>query len=326
MLVIGLQGSPQKNGNTSFLLSSFMKEADRIGACTKIIEIAEKNILPCKGCGYCEKNGSCFIKDDMSGEIYQLLWEADMVVIATPIFFYNATAQLKAVIDRSQALWSRKYRLKLSDPGRKTRKGFLLSVGATKGLNLFEGLHLTTKYFFDALGANYNGSLTYKCIENKGDMKKHLTVLKDVKKEAAKHLEHLASRKKIMFICRENACRSQMAAAFTRYLAGDKIEAISCGSNPADTINPDMAEVMEEMGIDMAYQKPESIKDALEKIKPDMIISMGCGDACPFIQNIEKEDWSLPDPSGQSKTFMKNICNNIEKRVNDLIKRVSATS
>jgi arsenate reductase len=326
MLVIGLQGSPQKKGNTNFLLSAFMNEANKLGAFTKIIEVAEKNILPCIGCGFCEKNGFCFINDDMSGEIYQLLWEADMVVAATPIFFYNATAQLKALIDRSQALWSRKYKLNLSDPGRKTRRGFLLSVGATKGKNLFEGLHLTAKYFFDALGANYNGSLTYHRIEKKGDMENHPAVLHDVRNAVAEHLSPLAARKKIMFICRENACRSQMASAFTRHLAGNSIEAVSCGSTPADSINLDMVDVMKAKGIDMAHRKPKSINDTLKRIQPEMIITMGCGDDCPFIQNVETEDWNLPDPSGKPKKFMENICNDIEKRVHDLIQRVSATS
>ena len=321
MLAIGLQGSPRKKGNTRFLLSAFMKEADKRGALTKIIEVAEKNISPCRGCGLCEKNGFCIIKDDdMNKEIYQLMWEADLVVAATPIFFYSATAQLKALIDRSQALWSRKYKFKLSDPGRRTRSGFLLAVGATKGQNLFNGLHLTAKYFFDALGANYDGSLTYRHIENKGDMERHPTVISDVKKEAEKVIRPLTARKKIVFMCRENACRSQMASAFARHLGGNKIEAVGCGSDPVETINPVMVEVMRNKGIDMAYRKPISIKDALEKIQPEMIIGMGCGDDCSFIQNVERKDWNLPDPSGRSKVFMENICNDIERRVNELIK------
>jgi len=87
-----------------------------------------------------------------------------------------------------------------------------------------------------------------------------------------------------------------------------------------------MMDVMKAKGIDMAHRKPKSIKDAIERIQPDMIITMGCGDDCPFIQNVETEDWNLPDPSGESKEFMENICNDIEKRVHDLIKKISATS
>ena len=117
MLVLGLQGSPRKKGNTQYLLKSFLNEAENLGARTHIIEVAKKNITPCKGCGFCEKKGYCVIEDDdMKPEIYPLLRSTDVIVVATPIFFYSVTAQLKALIDRSQALWSRKYKLKLTDP------------------------------------------------------------------------------------------------------------------------------------------------------------------------------------------------------------------
>ena len=109
-----------------------------------------------------KKKGFCPIDDDVRDEIYPLLRQAEVVVIATPIFFYNMTAQLKAVIDRCQTFWARKYKLKLKDPGANMRRGFLLAVGATRGKNLFEGLNLTTQYFFDAIGAQFEGSLTYR--------------------------------------------------------------------------------------------------------------------------------------------------------------------
>ncbi len=183
MFVLGLQGSPRKKGNTNFLLSSFMSEVQTRGAETQIINVCEKNIKPCIGCGNCEKKGFCSIKDDdMTNEIFALLRRADVVVIATPIYFYNATAQMKLLIDRTQTLWARKYKLGLTDPGRPDRKGILLSVGATKGKNLFEGMILTAKYFFDAIGADYFGDLKYWRIEDFGDMKKHETVLHDIKK------------------------------------------------------------------------------------------------------------------------------------------------
>ena len=107
---------------------------------------------------------------DVKDEIYPLLREAELVVVATPIFFYNMTAQLKAVIDRCQTFWARKYKLKLKDPGANMRRGFLLAVGATKGKNLFEGLNLTTQYFFDAIWAKFEDSLTYRGIEGPKDL------------------------------------------------------------------------------------------------------------------------------------------------------------
>ncbi len=320
MLILGLQGSPRKKGNTNYLLTAFMNEAERYGIQTRVVQVAKKNIVPCIGCGFCEKNGTCITQDDdMTHEIYPLLREAEVIVLATPVYFYNVTAQLKAPIDRSQTLWSRKYKLKLTDPARHYRRGFLLAQGATKGKNLFEGLNLTAKYFFDAVGAGFNGSLTYRHIENPGDMEKHPTVHTDVKNSVKALLSPLFERKKVMFACRENACRSQMAAAFAQYLAGDKIEAVSAGSEPAEKINPDMINVMAEKGIDMAFRKTRSLDKAASDLKPEMIITMGCGEACPFVPGTQLLDWDLPDPAGKSIDVMRSVRDEIEQRVKDLI-------
>ena len=324
MLILGLQGSPRKKGNTDYLLKAFMNEAEKFGAKTHLVQITDKNINPCKGCGYCEKHGKCVIQDDdMTNEIYFLLRRADVIVVATPIYFYSATAQLKAPIDRSQTLWSRKYKLNLTDPGRKTRKGFLLSVGATKGKNLFDGMHLTAKYFFDAVGADYHGSLTYSRIENKGDLKQHDTVLDDIKEAVGSLMKPFVGRKKILFACIGNTCRSQMAAAFAQYFAGEKIEALSGGSKPELEINPVMVEAMGEIGIDMAFRKTQSLESAISDVKPDMIITMGCGEDCPYVPGATIQDWDLPDPAGKSIEFMRTVRDEIEKRVKELAESIS---
>ncbi|MGB5156547.1 NAD(P)H-dependent oxidoreductase [Desulfobacterium sp. N47] len=314
MLVLGIMGSPRKKGNTDYLLSLFMKEIEEAGVRTHIVEVGKKNIKPCLEYSVCEKKGICPIDDDMD-EIYSLLREADVIVIATPMFFYNAPAQTKALIDRSQTLWARRYRLNLMDPGHKIKKGFLLALGATKGKNLFEGINLTAKYFFDAVSASFEGSLTYRNIESRGDMEKHPTVLQDVKDAAENILRSYLTRKKILFACRENACRSQMASAFARYFAGDKIDALSGGSAPADTINPIMIEAMHEKGIDMAFRKPKSIDEVVSKEKPDIIITMGCKEECPFVPGAKMENWELPDPSGKPIEFMRDVRDEIEKRI-----------
>ncbi len=323
MLILGLQGSPRKKGNTDYLLKAFMNEAEKFGAKTHIIEVADKNINPCRGCGYCEKKGKCVIEDDdMAREIYSLLRQADIIVAATPVFFYSATAQLKALMDRSQTLWSRKYKLNLIDPGRKTRQGFLLSVGATKGKNLFDGVQLTAKYFFDAVGADFHGSLTYPRIENKGDLKKHQTVLDDIKEAVDSLLKPFIGRKKILFACIGNTCRSQMAAAFAQYLAGEKIEALSGGSRPELEINPVMVEAMGEKGIDMAFRKTQSLESAISNVKPDMIITMGCGEECPYVPDATVKDWDLPDPAGKPIDFMRTVRDEIEKKVKELAESI----
>lgn len=322
MLVLGLQGSPRKKGNTAFLLSAFMKAATELGAQTLTIDVAKKRVLPCEEYIVCEKKGFCPIDDDMKHEIYPLLRRADIIVPATPIFFYNATAQLKALIDRSQTLWARKYRLKLSDPNLKWRRGFFLSVAATAGKNLFDGLELTLRYFFDAVGASYEGNLTYRKIEGPRDMDRHPTVRDDVRKAAERLIAPFLGRKKILFACRENACRSQMAAAFTQHLAGDRIEVLSGGSDPAEKINPVMVDVMKEKGIDMGFRETTSLNLAISEVQPEMIVTMGCREACPFIPGAKLLDWDLPDPAGKPIKVMCEVRDEIETRVKNLIDRL----
>jgi multimeric flavodoxin WrbA len=323
MLVLGFQGSPRKKGNTSFLLSTFMQAVDKLDVQTRIIEVSQKNIVPCKEYVVCEKKGYCPIDDDIKTEIYPLIRQAEVVVLASPIFFFNMTAQLKAVVDRCQLFWARKYKLGLSDPAKQTKRGFLLSVGASKGKSLFEGLQLTAKYFFDAIDARFEDSLTYREIEGPKDMAKHPQVLEDVEKAAAALIKPLLGRKKILFACRENACRSQMASAFAQYLAGDKFEVLNGGSKPAEKINPDMIRVMHEKGIDMAFRSPQSIDTAISNNNPEVIVTMGCEEECPFVPGAQMLDWDLSDPAGKPLDFMRQVRDEIENRVMNLTDELS---
>ncbi len=318
MFVLGIQGSPRKNSNTSILISEFLEEAKELNALTCRLEVTSKNIYPCIECNVCEEKGFCSINDDMN-DIYRLFRKADIVVMGTPIFFYGPTAQLKAIIDRSQALWTRKHVHNLTDPGRKWRKGFMLAVGATKGKNLFEGVNLIAKYFFDAIGADYVGYLGYRRVEAKGAIKDHATALQDVRNKAKELIEPLLSRKRVLFLCTENACRSQMAAAFARFFAGDKIDVNSAGSRPADEINSIMVEAMEEKGIDMAHIKPRTIENTIDGWRPDLVVSMGCGDDCPYIPGVAREEWDFPDPAGRPLDFMRRVRDGIEDRVKRLL-------
>jgi protein-tyrosine-phosphatase len=196
-------------------------------------------------------------------------------------------------------------------------------VGASKGKSLFEGLQLTAKYFFDAIDARFEGSLTYREIEGPRDMAHHPTVSADVEKAAADLIGPLIGRKKILFACRENACRSQMAGAFAQYLAGDKFEVINGGSQPADQVNPDMIKAMHEKGIDMAFRVPQSIASAISNNTPDFIVTMGCGEQCPYVPGARMLDWDLPDPAGKPLDFMRRTRDQIENRVKNLIKQLS---
>jgi len=318
MFVLGLQGSPRKKGNTRFLLSEFLEEARRLGAETQMIEVCQKKIEPCMEYVLCEKKGICPIDDDMKHEIYPLLRKADVIVAATPMFFYNTTAQLKALIDRSQTLWARKYKLHLTDPNRKWRRGYTLAVGATRGKNLFEGLHLTMKYFYDAVGAEYVGSLTYREIEKPGDMERHATMHADIQAAVATLLEPFQGRHKILFACRDNACLSQMAGAFAQVLAGDKLDVLSAGSRPAEQLNPLMVEVMQEKGIDMGFRRTESINAVFATNKPERVISMGSDDTVVARDDIPQELWNFTEPD--ELNAMRCVRDAIEAKVVEFIK------
>ncbi len=315
MLALGLQGSPRKKGNSDLLLAMFMDALHRRGALTHTIEVSRQKIEPCKELTVCEKKGFCPIDDDMGREVYGLLRQADIIVAASPIFFYNVTAQLKALIDRCQTLWARKYMLKLKDPGHAVRRGFLLGVGATKGKQLFDGMHLTAKYFFDAVAAEYSGSLTFRGVEGRGHILQQQDLETDLAGAADRLVDGLAGRHKVLFACRENACRSQMAAAFARLYAGDRLDVACAGSTPAQHVNPMMIEAMQELGVDMAFLTTQALDAAVERQPPDEIITMGCGEQCPVLPGVRRQDWDLPDPAGQSMDMMRGVRDQIESRV-----------
>mgnify|MGYP005833892213 CR=1 FL=1 len=174
MKVLGIFSSPRRGGNTELLLEEALKGAEKEGAELERIYLSDLSITPCKECHGCDHTGKCVILDDME-KIYPKLLEAEVIILASPIFFYGVTAWAKALIDRSQAFWARKYLLKDPSLGKegKKRKGFFISVGATKGQKVFEGAILTVKYFFDVLNAEYVGELLFKGVEAKGDILKH---------------------------------------------------------------------------------------------------------------------------------------------------------
>jgi len=323
MFILGIQGSPRKKGNTEALLSAFMDTAKQNGAETKIINVYKQQINPCIECSMCETKGICSIQDEMSQDIYPLLRRADIVVLASPIFFYNVTAPLKALIDRTQSFWARKYRLNMEDPRRKHRKGFLLAIGATKGKNLFQGTIATAKYFFDAIGATSLGQLTYPQIENPGEINTHPTAIDDAKQKSLEIVSPFLQRKKVLFACKENACRSQMAAAFAQYYAGDVIEAVCGGSQPIESVNPVMMQVMKESGIDMGFITPQTIDKAIDNVQPEIIVTMGCGeDGCPVVPGANRIDWDIKDPAEQAIEVMRQIRDDILNRVQNLAKTI----
>ncbi len=128
----------------------------------------------------------------------------------------------------------------------------------------------------------------------------------------------------VLFVCVHNAGRSQMAAGFLDHLAGDRIEVFSAGSAPADTLNPAVIEAMDEVGIDLVERgaHPKILDPSIVE-RSDVVITMGCGDACPFFPGVRYLDWSLEDPAGQGLESVRSIRDEIEQRVRALIDEIT---
>jgi arsenate reductase len=126
------------------------------------------------------------------------------------------------------------------------------------------------------------------------------------------------SKPSVLFVCVHNAGRSQMAAGWLRHLAGDTVEVRSAGSAPADTVNPAAVEAMREVGIDITDQKPKILEyDTVES--SDVIVTMGCGDACPYFPGKRYEDWKLEDPAGRGVEAVRPIRDEIRSRIEKLL-------
>ena len=127
----------------------------------------------------------------------------------------------------------------------------------------------------------------------------------------------------VLFVCVHNAGRSQMAAGWLRELAGDRVEVRSAGSMPADQINPVAVEAMREEGIDITAEQPKVLTTEAVQAS-DVVITMGCGDACPFFPGKRYEDWKLDDPAGQGIDAVRPIRDDIKARVETLLAELLA--
>jgi len=177
MRVLGIMGSPRIKGNTDLLLDEALKGAQSQSAEVDKIIVDKLKIAPCREYYGCLRDGNCVIRDDMD-DIYPKLLSADAIIVASPMFFYGLSSQVKALIDRCQALWTKKYVLKqnVSDLN---RKGSFIAVGATSGKQLFDGSILTIKYFFQAISVKYVEELLVRGVDKKGEIKEHPTALSD---------------------------------------------------------------------------------------------------------------------------------------------------
>jgi len=178
MKVLGIYGSARKGGNSDQLLDKALEGAEASGAVISRVYARDLKISGCRACGGCDKTGKCIIKDEMQ-DIYPLFIDADIIFLASPIYFYGLTGQVKLLIDRAQAMWSKRFFEKTPEQ-RKTYssgKGYLIAVGATAGKNLFEGVQLTARYFFDALDMSYEGGIFFKKLDKKDAIREHPEML-----------------------------------------------------------------------------------------------------------------------------------------------------
>jgi arsenate reductase (thioredoxin) len=125
-------------------------------------------------------------------------------------------------------------------------------------------------------------------------------------------------RPEVLFVCVHNAGRSQMAAGLLQQKAGDRIRVVSAGSEPADQLNPAVVVAMDEIGIDISAERPKKLEDGMVR-ESDVVITMGCGDACPIYPGKRYEDWELEDPAGKDLETVRGIRDEIAVRVDALI-------
>ncbi|MFH1480734.1 MAG: flavodoxin family protein [Pseudomonadota bacterium] len=180
MKVLGIYGSPRKKGNTDQLLDRVLEGAQTAGSEIQRVYARDLKMSGCIECGGCDKTGKCVVEDDMQS-VYPLLEEANIIFLASPIFFYGVTAQVKGIIDRTQASWAKRMLQKKPEERKSfdSGQGYLIAVGATRGQNLFEGAILTARYFYDALYMTYEGGIFFRSLEKRSAVRKQPETLQE---------------------------------------------------------------------------------------------------------------------------------------------------
>jgi len=200
--IVVFNGSPRKGGNVDLLLAEAEKAVRACGGSDSLgngrvsdsadrgihqwrrFDLNSMNIRPCQDCGGCEKTGECVIRDDMV-QVHQAIRDADRIILASPVFFFGLSAQIKTVIDRCQSFWCEKYLLKKPIPGGSSgRKGLLLVVGGMKKEIGVQCSETTARAFFRTISVPENETLSFLGIDEKGAIKTHPTALGDAYRAA----------------------------------------------------------------------------------------------------------------------------------------------
>ncbi len=179
MKTIAFYGSPRKKGNTETLVNEAITGIESVGHKVETFHLNEMKIQPCQGCGGCYQTGECIFHDDFD-MVYRAIRSSDRIIIASPIYFYSVSAQLKIMIDRCQSFWSEKYHLKKPiEAGKHGRKGLILLSGGMKNNTGIKCAEACGTAFFRTVSVPEHSTLGYLSIDNKGDILKHPTALKD---------------------------------------------------------------------------------------------------------------------------------------------------
>ncbi len=178
--ILAIYGSPRRKGNTATLLQQAVKGARAAGARVEEVVLRDLKISPCLEIYGCKKGGQCALHDDFQA-LKQRMLSADGLMIASPVFFYAVSAHLKILMDRCQSLWVEKNWI--GRPAREVantpRKALFISVGATRGKRLFEGVLLSMRYFLDTLDVILWKSILFRGIDLEGDVQRHPEHLKE---------------------------------------------------------------------------------------------------------------------------------------------------
>jgi multimeric flavodoxin WrbA len=178
--ILAIYGSPRRQGNTSLLLKKAVSGAREAGLQVEELVLRDLKMSPCLEIYGCKKTGRCVIQDAFQ-DVYDRLLSCGAVMLASPIFFYTVSSHTKILMDRCQSLWVKKYWIdkRAFGPESLRRKGLFISVGATRGKKLFDGVLLTVRYFFDTFDTELWRSLLYRGLDFEGDILKHPEFLEE---------------------------------------------------------------------------------------------------------------------------------------------------
>ncbi len=192
--IVAIYGSPRRKGNTAALLKKAIEGARDCGADVEEIVLRDLKISPCLEIYGCMQAGECAIKDDFQ-MVRDKILHAQGLILASPVFFYSVSSHTKILMDRFQSLWVKKYWVEKTPQGQKTnnRRGLFISVGATKGKKLFDGMLLSVRYFFDVLDMELWKALLYRQLDFQDDVLKHPEYLEEAY-TAGKEFAHVIEK------------------------------------------------------------------------------------------------------------------------------------